>query len=64
MRSIIEDEPTSLAEINVADTELAAIVQRGLRKSPEERWLSIRVDGDVQAVDPQRCDAEPVGIGV
>jgi len=42
MGSIIDDEPRSLVELGVADDELWQIVARGLKKAPDQRWMSMR----------------------
>jgi eukaryotic-like serine/threonine-protein kinase len=50
MFAIINNEPKSLMELGVADEELSAIVQRGLRKSQSERWPSMRDLGEELAL--------------
>ncbi len=46
MRSIIEDEPPTLEQLGVTDAALSQIIWRGLRKSPEDRWSSMREFGE------------------
>jgi len=55
MRAIIEDEPVSLNEMDLVDSELSAIVQRGLRKDPEERWQGMREIGEELALWLESC---------
>jgi eukaryotic-like serine/threonine-protein kinase len=50
MRSIIEDEPKTLAELGFADQELSQIVQRGMQKDPEQRWTTMRELGEELAL--------------
>jgi serine/threonine-protein kinase len=38
LSAIIEDDPTPITELGVRDSELWAILRRGLAKKPEERW--------------------------
>jgi serine/threonine-protein kinase len=42
LSAIIEDAPTSFAELGVRDAGLWAIVERGLQKKPEQRYQSAR----------------------
>lgn len=50
MFAIINDEPKSLAEQGVGDEELSAIVQRGLKKSKDDRWATMRDLGEELAL--------------
>jgi eukaryotic-like serine/threonine-protein kinase len=50
MRLILESEPTSLQELRVADEALSSIIEKGLRKSPAERWPSLGRLGKALAV--------------
>jgi serine/threonine-protein kinase len=45
MASVIENEPLSLVELGIANQELWQIVERGLRKPPDQRWTSMREYG-------------------
>jgi serine/threonine protein kinase len=42
MRAIIEDAVVPSVDLNGGDAELWAILERGMRKTPEERWGSMR----------------------
>ena len=50
MRAIIEEEPKTLEEQGVGDSDLSAIVKRGLQKNTEERWLTMRELGEELAL--------------
>ncbi|MEZ4225984.1 MAG: protein kinase [Polyangiaceae bacterium] len=47
--AILEGDATPLAEFGISDSALQAIVDRGLRKNPEERWQSMRELGGALA---------------
>jgi serine/threonine-protein kinase len=49
LRAIIEDEPQTIAEYGIDQAELSSILSKGLRKSPEERWHSMRELGEALA---------------
>jgi serine/threonine-protein kinase len=49
LRMIIESDPAPLASRGIEDEALCAIVDRGLRKSPAERWQSMRAMGSALA---------------
>lgn len=42
LSAVIQDPVPSLEEWAIADSELWEIIERGLRKNPEERWQSMR----------------------
>ncbi|MCA9596399.1 MAG: serine/threonine protein kinase [Myxococcales bacterium] len=50
MRSIIEDEPPTLADLGASDTDLSFVIQRGLVKDPKERWMTMRELGEELAL--------------
>jgi serine/threonine-protein kinase len=50
MRSIIENEALTLAELGIADQELSGIVYRGLRKNPDDRWTNMLELGEELAL--------------
>jgi serine/threonine-protein kinase len=50
LRSIVEDPPAPMLELEAEDRELAAIIERGLAKEPAERWLSMHELGTALAV--------------
>lgn len=41
LRSIVEDDPMPTVEHRAGDAELWSVIERGLRKSPDERWPSM-----------------------
>ncbi|RYZ05834.1 MAG: serine/threonine protein kinase [Myxococcales bacterium] len=41
MRLIVEAEPATLSDVGAADDALSAIIARGMRKAPAERWPSL-----------------------
>jgi eukaryotic-like serine/threonine-protein kinase len=46
LRRIIEDPPPSMLDFAAGDTELWAIVERGLEKDRDQRWQSMREIGE------------------
>lgn len=62
LRSIVEDDPTPTVEHRAGDAELWSILERGLRKDPQERWPSMQEYGRAlahwafaQGVDEDIC---------
>lgn len=49
MQSIIHDEPKHLEEYAVFDARLWSVIEKGLAKRPEDRWLSMRALGRAMA---------------
>ena len=49
MRAIIEDQPEPSTRLCAGDPELWTIIERGLRKHPEERWQSMQALGTALA---------------
>jgi serine/threonine protein kinase len=65
VRSILEDEPISILDLGVGDEELWAILSRGLSKSIEQRWSSMRELGAAFAswllsrgIEKDACDSD------
>jgi serine/threonine-protein kinase len=50
LRSIVEDPPAPMLELEDDDRELAGIIERGLAKEPKARWLSMHELGTALAV--------------
>jgi hypothetical protein len=62
LRSIVEDEPTPTVEHKAGDAELWSVLERGLRKDPQQRWPSMQEFGRAlahwafsQGVDEDIC---------
>ena len=47
--AILESDPVPLVEMNVGDAALWAVVERGLRKDPDQRWQTMQEMGGALA---------------
>ncbi len=66
LRSIVEDNPKPITEQAAGDAELWSMVERGLRKAPEERWPSMLEFGRALAhwAFAQGVDEDVCGTGL
>ncbi len=66
LRSIVEDDPKPIMAHAAGDAELWELLERGLRKNPEERWPSMHEYGRALAqwAFAQGVDEDICGIGL
>ena len=50
LNSIIHDDPAPITDHAAGDQNLSRILERGLRRTPEDRWESMRVLGEALAL--------------
>jgi len=50
LRQVVEREPLPATELGAGDDSLWAIIERALRKDPDERWQSMRAMGSALAL--------------